>query len=173
MTIERLSRMSVLCLYFHDIMLKFCQPISSKETRTALHHAVRHLFKGKMDSSTDTSSVVEGSFIVIKWARQGRGERGAFIVKSPLPILTKSYSRSTTGYISAIHSFHPSKDESRYARCAGAPLSSPACQRERSFRRWYQGQARGDSSACIFQTRKQDGRGRVENGEWYQPPKIC
>ena len=139
MTIERLSQMSVLCLYFHDIVFKLCQPISSKETRTALHHAVRRLFKGKMDSSTDTSSAVEGSCIVIRWARQGRGERGAFIVKSALPILTKSNSRSTTGCISAIRSFHPTKDESRYTRCAGAPLSSPACQRERSVRRWYQG----------------------------------
>ncbi|KAF8745972.1 hypothetical protein AX14_004266 [Amanita brunnescens Koide BX004] len=52
-------------------------PISSKETRKALHHAVRHLFKGKLDSETDTSSVGEGSCIVIRWARQGRGGRGA------------------------------------------------------------------------------------------------
>ena len=160
-------------LPFHNIVLKPCQPISSKETRKALHHAVRHLFKGKLDSETDTSSVGEGSCIVIRWARQGRGGRGAFIVKIVLPVLTRSNPRRITGCISTIHSFHPSKDESRYARRAGAPFSSSACQRERSFRRWYQGQARSDSSACIFQTWKQDGRRRVENNKWYQPPKTC
>ncbi|KAF8351365.1 pseudouridine synthase [Amanita rubescens] len=47
-------------------------PIASKETRTALHHVVRRLFKGKMESETG-----EGSCIVIRWARQGRGGRGA------------------------------------------------------------------------------------------------
>ncbi len=137
--------------------LKRCQPIASKETRTALHHTVRRLFKGKMDSETG-----EGSCIVIRWARQGRGGRGTLILKIIVLALTRFKFRRVAGYISSLHSFLPSKNESGYARCAGATFSSLTCQRERSFCRRYQGQAGGDSSAGIFQTRKQDGRGRVD-----------
>ncbi|KAF8621631.1 hypothetical protein AX15_007649 [Amanita polypyramis BW_CC] len=55
-------------------------PISSKETRTALHQAIRRLFKGKLESETDSSSsaMSGGSCIIIRWARRGneRGGRG-------------------------------------------------------------------------------------------------
>ncbi|KAG6869284.1 hypothetical protein C0993_000037 [Termitomyces sp. T159_Od127] len=50
-------------------------PIASKETRTALHQAVRELFGGKLDTETDSTSPTseDGSRIVIKWARRGGG----------------------------------------------------------------------------------------------------
>ncbi|KAF8845835.1 tRNA pseudouridine synthase D [Paxillus ammoniavirescens] len=54
------------------------EPISSKPTRTALHHVVRKLFKGKLESETDMSAPVgdEGSRIAIKWSRRGNGRGG-------------------------------------------------------------------------------------------------
>ncbi|KAF9226574.1 tRNA pseudouridine synthase D [Gyrodon lividus] len=55
------------------------EPISSKATRTALHHVVRKLFKGKLESETDMSASVddEGSRIAIKWSRRGNERGGA------------------------------------------------------------------------------------------------
>ncbi|PFH52814.1 hypothetical protein AMATHDRAFT_73940 [Amanita thiersii Skay4041] len=49
-------------------------PITSKDTRTALHKAIRQLFKGKLDSQIDTS-IEDGSRVAIRWARK-EGERG-------------------------------------------------------------------------------------------------
>ncbi|KAF7977463.1 hypothetical protein HWV62_3649 [Athelia sp. TMB] len=53
-------------------------PISDKSTRTALHQAVRELFKGKLESETDSAApgTDEGSRIAIKWARKGGSARG-------------------------------------------------------------------------------------------------
>ncbi|KAH7887645.1 tRNA pseudouridine synthase D [Phlebopus sp. FC_14] len=55
------------------------EPISSKATRTAVHKVVRDLFKGKLDSETDTSDPTgdDGSRIVIKWSKRGVGRGGA------------------------------------------------------------------------------------------------
>ncbi|KAG2116077.1 tRNA pseudouridine synthase D [Suillus discolor] len=54
------------------------EPISSKTDRTALHHVVRELFGGKLDSETDMSTPAgdDGSRIVIKWSRNGGGRGG-------------------------------------------------------------------------------------------------
>ncbi|ESK96111.1 pseudouridine synthase [Moniliophthora roreri MCA 2997] len=54
------------------------EPIESKETRTAFHKVIRDLFKGKLETETDTSSsnTDEGSRIVIKWSRRGVGRGG-------------------------------------------------------------------------------------------------
>ncbi|KAF8640001.1 hypothetical protein AX17_001247 [Amanita inopinata Kibby_2008] len=51
-------------------------PITSKETRTEVHKAIRRLFRGKLDSETDASSSAEGSCIVIRWTRRGGGRGG-------------------------------------------------------------------------------------------------
>ncbi|KDQ20751.1 hypothetical protein BOTBODRAFT_50816 [Botryobasidium botryosum FD-172 SS1] len=45
------------------------EPISSKTDRTTLHQAVRELFKGKLESTMSE----EGSRVVIRWGRGGRG----------------------------------------------------------------------------------------------------
>ncbi|KAJ7638956.1 pseudouridine synthase [Roridomyces roridus] len=59
-------------------------PIQSKETRTALHVAVRELFGGKLESEADSTHTApapeEGTRIVIKWGsskgpRESRGTR--------------------------------------------------------------------------------------------------
>ena len=50
--------------------------MESKTARTALHKVIRELFKGKLDSATDTSNPVEEGRVVIKWAKAGQG-RGA------------------------------------------------------------------------------------------------
>ncbi|KAL0568857.1 multisubstrate pseudouridine synthase 7 [Marasmius crinis-equi] len=53
------------------------EPFDSKETRTAFHKVIRDLFKGKLETETDTSgSNPDGSRIVIKWGRRGGGGRG-------------------------------------------------------------------------------------------------
>lgn len=56
------------------------QPIASKDTRTEFHTAVRELFKGKLETETDSamgtpSNPAEGSRIAVKWAGRGRGAR--------------------------------------------------------------------------------------------------
>ncbi|KAF8974462.1 pseudouridine synthase [Flammula alnicola] len=53
-------------------------PITSKDTRTAFHKAVRELFGGKLETETDTSgsTAEEGSRISIKWAKRGSGRGG-------------------------------------------------------------------------------------------------
>ncbi|KZP32946.1 tRNA pseudouridine synthase D [Athelia psychrophila] len=53
-------------------------PMADKATRTALHQAVRELFKGKLESETDSAApgTDEGSRIAIKWGRKGPGARG-------------------------------------------------------------------------------------------------
>ncbi|KAF5322361.1 hypothetical protein D9619_000795 [Psilocybe cf. subviscida] len=53
-------------------------PMTSKDTRTAFHKAIRELFGGKLDTETDptTASAPEGSRIIVKWARKGGGARG-------------------------------------------------------------------------------------------------
>ncbi|KAI0304237.1 pseudouridine synthase [Russula brevipes] len=54
-------------------------PISSKQTRTSFHQAVRELFDGKLDSETDmtdSANTGDGSRIVIRWARRGNGGGG-------------------------------------------------------------------------------------------------
>ncbi|KAJ8086756.1 multisubstrate pseudouridine synthase 7 [Marasmius tenuissimus] len=53
------------------------EPFESKDTRTAFHKVIRDLFKGKLDTETDTSGTnPDGSRIVIKWGRRGgRGDR--------------------------------------------------------------------------------------------------
>ncbi|KAH6915349.1 pseudouridine synthase [Coprinopsis sp. MPI-PUGE-AT-0042] len=53
------------------------EPMDSKENRTAFHKVVRELFKGKLDTETDTSVPSDdGQRIVIKWGRGGRGGGG-------------------------------------------------------------------------------------------------
>jgi len=54
------------------------QPIADKAVRTEFHKAIRHLFKGNLDSETDTTSPnddSDGSRISVKWVRGG-GRRG-------------------------------------------------------------------------------------------------
>lgn len=53
------------------------QPMADKAVRTELHKAIRQLFKGNLDSETDTTTVNEdgGSRISIKWV-SSRGRRG-------------------------------------------------------------------------------------------------
>jgi len=53
------------------------QPIADKAVRTELHKAIRQLFKGNLDSETDTSTNGDddGLRISIKWVRGG-GRRG-------------------------------------------------------------------------------------------------
>lgn len=50
--------------------------MESKLDRTGLHKTIRELFKGKLDSETDTSKPDEEGRIVIKWARHGQGRGG-------------------------------------------------------------------------------------------------
>ncbi|KAF9008970.1 pseudouridine synthase [Cyathus striatus] len=54
------------------------KPIDSKDTRTAFHKIIRELFKGKLDTETDSSTSAgdDGARIVIKWARRGGGRGG-------------------------------------------------------------------------------------------------
>ncbi|TFK29400.1 pseudouridine synthase [Coprinopsis marcescibilis] len=50
-------------------------PIDSKDVRTAFHKTVRELFKGKLDTETDTNAPTDdGQRIVIKWGRGGRSQ---------------------------------------------------------------------------------------------------
>ncbi|KAF9268087.1 tRNA pseudouridine synthase D [Marasmius fiardii PR-910] len=54
------------------------EPFDSKDKRTAFHKVIRELFKGKLETETDTSGSKpeDGSRIVIKWGRRGgRGDR--------------------------------------------------------------------------------------------------
>ncbi|KAG7096834.1 hypothetical protein E1B28_004243 [Marasmius oreades] len=54
------------------------EPFDSKDQRTAFHKVIRELFKGKLETETDTSGSTpeDGSRIVIKWGRRGgRGDR--------------------------------------------------------------------------------------------------
>ncbi|KAF9476508.1 pseudouridine synthase [Pholiota conissans] len=52
-------------------------PITSKDTRTAFHKAIRELFGGKLDTETGASGPPEeGSRILIKWAKRGGGRGG-------------------------------------------------------------------------------------------------
>ncbi|KAG8742340.1 hypothetical protein FRC10_001621 [Ceratobasidium sp. 414] len=51
-------------------------PITSKESRTALHQAVRTLFNGKFETETSETPGEEGSRVVIKWAHRGSGRGG-------------------------------------------------------------------------------------------------
>lgn len=47
--------------------------MDSKASRTALHKAIRELFKGKFDSQADTSNPDDDPRIVIRWAHKGQG----------------------------------------------------------------------------------------------------
>ncbi|KAG8683944.1 hypothetical protein FRC08_013985, partial [Ceratobasidium sp. 394] len=51
-------------------------PITSKESRTALHQTVRALFNGKFETETSETPGEEGSRVVIKWAHRGSGRGG-------------------------------------------------------------------------------------------------
>ncbi|KAI5125015.1 hypothetical protein M0805_007439 [Coniferiporia weirii] len=53
-------------------------PMESKTARTGLHKIIRELFKGKLESETDTkANADEDGRVVIKWAKRGQGrDRG-------------------------------------------------------------------------------------------------
>lgn len=68
---------------------KDTQPIEDKAVRTELHKAIRQLFKGNLDSETDTTSTTsandeDGSRIFIKWV-SGGSRRGKNAGKSMSP----------------------------------------------------------------------------------------
>ena len=69
------------------------QPIADKAVRTELHKAIRELFKGNLDSETDTTSTNnedDGSRISIKWVSGGGGRSGKNTGKSRPPFLSFS-----------------------------------------------------------------------------------
>ena len=59
------------------------QPIADKAVRTELHKAIRQLFKGNLDSETDTTANDndEGSRISIKWVSSGSRGGGKNVSK--------------------------------------------------------------------------------------------
>jgi tRNA pseudouridine13 synthase len=63
--------------FIHDLTC-MKQPIASKDTRTAFHKTIRDLFGGKLETETDASMTgpIQGSCIIIKWARWGSGRGG-------------------------------------------------------------------------------------------------
>lgn len=77
------------------------QPIADKAVRTELHGAVRQLFKGSLDTETDTTSANDddGSRISIKWVNGGsrRGKNAGKGMSLSFASLCGSYENIRTG----------------------------------------------------------------------------
>ena len=150
------------------IAKKGTQPIADKAVRTELHKAIRQLFKGNLDSETDTTSLNDdddGSRISIKWVRGG-GRRGGKSAgkgvicvprSSQQRLLRSMYRRPWKSTFSRklppVHPFHAAKDESRHTRRSLVHRKIPSRQRERPGSCRNEGQAWGYRSTRVSEAR--------------------